>query len=290
MKHLLTMLLFALLLSACSEKENAELEPERTPEKPSIATTIGLKLSAASLTAFAAQNVTAIDVFVYLGDSLVFGERLALGDGNLQVEVPLGESLKTFAVVNAGEIVDPESLRTVLIAQDVGSQNEIYISDMTTFMSDKTVNTVNLELKRMVGQAVFQPVEAVEDLKDITNFDALDVHFNNVVIGYMPGANRFLTDNVIVRTDLAKDFKASVYSFPTPDANLGNIEVVYLKGESEVNRTLRPLSVAIKYESSKRTVVNMPILNPNFLTHTLAASARSAAGRTTGVTFQEYQF
>src|SRR5690606_34465271 len=135
-------------LTSWSEKEKNELEHERIPEKTSISTTMGIKLSAASLTAFAAQNVTAIDVLVYLGDSLVFGENLALGDGNLQVEVPLGESLKTFAVANAGEIVDPESLQKVLISQDVGSQKEIYISPLTTFMSDKTVNTVNLELRR----------------------------------------------------------------------------------------------------------------------------------------------
>ncbi|MBD1433450.1 hypothetical protein H8B06_11475 [Sphingobacterium sp. DN00404] len=291
MKHLLSMLLFALLLSACSDKENNELEPKHISENPSISTTMKLKLNAASLTAFAAQNVSAIDVFVYLGDSLVFGKNLALGDGNLQIEVPLGESLKTFAVANAGEIIDPESLQKVLISQDVGSQKEIYVSALTTFMSDKTVSTVNLELKRMVGQAVFQPVEAVEELTGITTFDALDVHFNNVVIGYMPGANRFVMDKVIVRTNMATGFKASVYSFPTPDANLGNIEVVYLNEGSEVNRTLRPLSVAIKYESSKRTVVNMPILNPAFLAHKLSASSRSASsGTSSGVTFQEYQF
>ena len=43
---------------------------------------------------------------------------------------------------------------------------------------------MNLELKRLVGQAVFQPKEHEDKINSITQFDKLDVTFTNVGIAY----------------------------------------------------------------------------------------------------------
>lgn len=43
-----------------------------------------------ALETFAAHGITEIGIYVYLSDSLVYGENLPLNDGNLEVDVPLG--------------------------------------------------------------------------------------------------------------------------------------------------------------------------------------------------------
>lgn len=52
--------------------------------------TVGFRFTRASLETFAAHGITEIGIYVYLSDSLVYGENLPLNDGNLEVDVPLG--------------------------------------------------------------------------------------------------------------------------------------------------------------------------------------------------------
>ena len=68
-------------------------------------------------------------------------------------------------------------------------------------------------------------------------------------------------DITISSVDRAAGFSASVYSFPTINADLRtSVDVVYLKGGEEVNRTNSPLDTGIAFESSKHSIVYMPIL------------------------------
>ncbi|GAB6009768.1 hypothetical protein [Dysgonomonas reticulitermitis] len=291
MKHPFNLLFlsFFLFLFSCSNQVEDELGSDDTQESLSPTKSISLGLSKSSLEIFQSYGITELSIYAYLNDSVVYGKTLPLNNGNLKIEVPLGENLKTFAIANAGQITDSGSLSTITIYQDYENQKEIFISDIVSFMSDKSVDTVKLELKRVVGQAVLQPTESSTELSAVTNFDALNVIFNNVFVAYMPGANKYVLGNVTINTKLSDGYKASAYSFPTQGENFGSIEIIYLKSNTEVNKTIRPLDVAIKYEISKRTVVNMPILDEDYLEKSFSVALK-AVKSTQKITVQEYQF
>ena len=115
---------------------------------------------------------------------MVYGKNLSLNDGNLQIDLPLGENLQTFAVANADHLTDVDSLSKVVVYQDIYAQKQVYISDVVDLTSDYSVSNLSLELKRLVGQATFQPRETADELNAITRFDQLNVTFTNVGVAY----------------------------------------------------------------------------------------------------------
>ncbi|MBB4034232.1 hypothetical protein GGR21_000117 [Dysgonomonas hofstadii] len=292
MKHLISLLFLSalILISSCSGQDDNEWDYNGQQDTQPTKKSMSIGFSQASLLTFAENNITELGIYVYLNDSLVYGKNLPVNNGELQIEVPLGENLKTFAVANAGEVLDADSLTKVAVYQDENCQKEIFMSEIKSFVSDKSVNEVTLELKRMVGQALLQPTETSAELSAITAFDALDVVFNNVVIGYKPGTGEYITGNATVNTRLADGYKASVYSYPSPADILGNIEVIYLKENNEVTRTLRPLDVSLAYVASKRIVVNMPILDSDYLENPLPTTRLKSVNTSRGISVQEYQF
>lgn len=291
MKHLSKLLfLSALFLFSCSSQDDSEWEINNQKDSQTPQKKMGISFSKANLSTFAEHNITELGVYVYMSDSLVYEKTLPLNNGDLEIEVPLGENLKTFAVANAGIIADSDSLHKITIYQEKDCQKEVFVSDIISFVSDKSVEKVNLELKRKVGQAILKPVESSTELSEVTSFDAINVIFNNVVTGYKPGTDEYILENVTIKSTLANGYSAYVYSFPTPGEDIGSIELVYLKGATEVNRTSSPLDVAIKYEISKRSIVNMPILNEDYLENNFPTFRMKKAMVNSIVTIQEYEF
>lgn len=265
MKHPVN-LFFALflLLCSCSQHMDDEWKPDKLSNGPETQS-VGFALSRASLETFAEHGITEIGIYVYLKDSLVFGKNLPLNNGNLKVDVPLGEKLQTFAVANAGHLEDTDSLSKVVVYQDEQAQKEVFISPVAEFMSDRTVSQVNLELKRAVGQATFQPLETGAEIAAITQFDAMNLVFSNVGIGYKVNSGECIQGNVTVSAGLGAGFQASVYSFSTEGKDLTGVDVIYKKAGVEVNRTKRALDTNITFQVSKRTIVKMPILDESYL-------------------------
>lgn len=277
MRHL-TRILFLSFLTffSCSQQAEDEWESGELPQVPETHP-VSVSLSRASLETFTEQGITEIGVYVYLKDSMVYGKNLSLNDGNLQISLPLGENLQTFAVANADHLADTDSLSKVIVYQDLYAQKQVYISDVKNFVSDKSVSNLNLELKRLVGQAVFQPTETKADLDAITRFDQLNVCFTNVGVAYKVKTGECVQQDVTVSTDRAGGFTASVYSFPTSSADYRtSVDVVYLKNGEEINRTNSALDTGIAFEASKRSVVNMPILEDAFLQNAWTRAIKSA--------------
>lgn len=267
MKHLssLFLLLFLFCCSCTQQMDDEWKQDEQLPNAPEMHP-VGLSFSRASLETFAGQGISEIGIYVYLTDSMVYGKTLPLGNGNLKVDLPLGENLQTFVVANAARLVDTDSLSKVVVYQDVFAQKPVYISDVVGFTSDKSVSSLNIELKRLVGQAVFQPKETEEELNAITRFDRLDVTFTNVAVGYKVKSKECIVEDVTFSTSLSTGFTASVYSFPTINgSSRTSVDVVYLKGGEEVNRIISPLDTGIGFEPSKRSTVHMKITDENYL-------------------------
>lgn len=289
MKHLINaFFVCCLFLISCSQNSDEEWSSD-TSNVPE-ARTVGFRFTRASLETFATHGITEIGIYVYLSDSLVYGENLPLNDGNVEVDVPLGERLQTFAVANADHLERTDSLSKVIIYQDLQAQKEVYLSEITEFMSDRTVSQVGLELKRIVGQATFQPSESEEEVAAITQFDRMNMVFTNVGVGYMVSTGECIQEDVEVSTDLLSGFTASVYSFPTVDQNSTGLDLIYLKDGQEVNRTKRVLDTNITFEASKRTVVSIPVLDESYLQESFTRNRMMMATAYQGLTIKEYDF
>lgn len=281
MKHLASLFLLSFLLCcSCTQQMDDEWKPnEQLPNVPEKHP-VSVAFSRASLETFAEQGITEIGIYVYLTDSMVYGKNLPLSNGNLKVDLPLGENLQTFVVANAGHLVDADSLSKVVVYQDVYARKPVYISDVVGFTSDKSVSSLNVELKRLVGEAVFQPKETESELNAITRFDQLNVTFTNVAVGYKVKSKECILEDVTFSTNLSTGFGASVYSFPTVNGgSRTSIDVVYLKGGEEVNRIISPLDTGIGFEPSKRSTVHMKITDENYLDEPWAVM-RTAVVRT----------
>lgn len=266
MKHLtkFSILLFLAFFS-CTQQVEDGWESNELPQE-SQTHPVDVCFSRASLETFAEQGITEIGIYAYLKDSMVYGKNLPLNDGNLQIDLPLGENLQTFAVANADHLTDVDSLSKVVIYQDVYAQKQVYISNVLDLISDYSTANLDLELKRLVGQATFQPKETIDEINAITRFDQLNVTFTNVGVAYKVKTGECIQQDITISVDRAAGFSASVYSFPTVDADSRtSVDVVYLKGEEEINRTNSPLDTGIAFEPSKHSIVNMPILDDAYL-------------------------
>ncbi|MDR2953611.1 MAG: hypothetical protein LBV43_00845, partial [Prevotella sp.] len=108
MKHLISLLFLSalILISSCSGQDDNEWDYNGQQDTQPTKKSMSIGFSQASLLTFAENNITELGIYVYLNDSLVYGKNLPVNNGELQIEVPLGENLKTFAVANAGEVLD----------------------------------------------------------------------------------------------------------------------------------------------------------------------------------------
>lgn len=227
---------------------------------------IDIRFSRSSLAAFAAEGVSEVGIYVYMGDSLIYGKKQALQADGVQIPLPLGENVQTFVVANADELVNADKLSTAVILQNDNMQKPVFLSDVIPFTSDNSVKSLSVELKRLVGQAVFEPLETPEQLAGVTHFDALDVTFTQVGVGYYIKDEKSILQDVTVHSGNEAGFRASVYSFPTENnGSRTSIDVVYLKEGKIVNRTNGSLDTGIVFTPSKRSVVHMEILNEDWV-------------------------
>ncbi|MFV0289793.1 MAG: hypothetical protein ACK5IJ_02685 [Mangrovibacterium sp.] len=286
-KHGVLILGLAFGLGSCAE--DREFHTDLGEDSISGLETLSLGLTEKDMQLLAEKNVSAMTVFVYLNDSMVTQKELNLASEALTVDVPLGEKLKTFAVANAGSVIDADSLSTVVIYQDERCSKEVFISNIAEFTSDRTQPTVELSLTRRVGQAVFQPSESSELLAANTSFDELAVTFNSVITGYKVIDGSGVQDTITVSTNAAAGYAVEIYSFPTTsDNNPMNIEMVYKKSGAQVNKTSAPYEMAAYFAVSKRITISAPILNENFLESPFASLRTFSLP--VGVQIQETEF
>ncbi|MDR0940153.1 MAG: hypothetical protein LBN29_12570 [Mediterranea sp.] len=279
MKHVAMLLtVSSLLLAACAQEEESWTAAVQNPTARATHQ-VSFALTRTTVEEFTAAGITEVGIYAYLNDSLVYGQNLAINDGSLQVELPLGETISTFAVANAGSMTDADSLSTVCVRMDEAMSKEIFLSEVVTFASDNSVGNLSLELKRLVGQAILQPKETAEQLATVTQFDRLDVTFANVGVGYYVASGSSLQESRTVSATHADGFVASLYGLPTAGAPAKtSITLSYLNGETEVNSTFGSIDTGLVFEPSKRSTVYVPILNEAYLNNPWSAVATTRSG------------
>ena len=263
MKNLTFLILSIIIFCSCSSIEDDFALKTESATKVILPTrTLSL-----NVTRTADINVDRISIYVYLvdnkKDSLVYAKELALGDGNLQLELPLGENLQAFAVANQGSITDEDSLSTVTIHQNAEAQNEVYLSDIVSFKSDYTTDTVGLTMKRIVGEVIMQPSDT--DLSSVS-FDRVNATFTNMGLAYKVQSGEVGIDNITLPSTISSAWKVSAFSFPTTSVGTTTqLYLSFLKNSVEVNHSVANIDAGIVVETSKRYTISVPFLNDEYV-------------------------
>lgn len=290
MKQIKTFALLLIVTIACSCSQSDELVQSPLSsidgDKKTMTLKLGNILQKMQSTAINEFGICAYSKGILVGSA----NGMISNDTNGTIELPLDESVTLFAYANAGQITSSDTLAKVQLQIGDQGQNEVFISESTVVVSNNSVTTVNLEMNRIVGQIVFEPIEDTESLNAVTQFDAIDVNFINAGVNYLPGNKSSIQDTLTVRSTKAEGFKASVYSFPTFNGNPATLEVIYYKDGQIVNKTVRALAVAINVEPSKRSVVYMPLLNEDYLLSPFGKRSSPKTSKPIAIVLKEFQF
>lgn len=223
-------------------------------------------------------DVSQVSIYAYISerkkDSLVYAKTLDLGDGNLQIELPLGESIKAFAVANAGSVTAEDSLCTVTVNQDASCTREIYLSEIASFNSDYTTSAVELTLSRLVGQVVVQPKET--DLS-AAKFDQADITLKNLGLAYKVSTGEIAVGDITLSANAAQAWTVSAYSFPTTDLGSTKIYMQFLNGGQALNTSLTDIDTENTIGASMRLTVTIPYLDEEYLS--APWTTRTAGGK-----------
>lgn len=282
MKKLMTFVFMSLLvLTSCSEAIDELAGQNSGPSQTAQQTrTVTLNLTRSSDDVAEQADIKEVSIYVYQverkKDSLVYAKTLAVGDGNLNVELPLGENLQTFVVANASSVTETDSLATVQINLNPACTDEVYISDIVSFKSDYTTSDVNVTLHRLVGQVVLKPTEDEATLAAFNKFDKVDVTFTNLATSYKVQSKAVMVSDVTISTDKSKGFQASAYSFPSAPAGTSTgVTYKMYKGSNLVNQTAALVDAGIVFDSSKRYIINVPLTDEEYLQSAWDASAKA---------------
>lgn len=284
------LLLVGVIMLSCSERDDMK--------DFSLSSDSGGKKSVGfTLRSYSAESSSAtignFSVYAFVKDTIVGSTSGSVSENAAwNIELPLDELVTLFAVANATELAFSDSLSKTQIMIDNQGQNEVFMSGLVNVVSDNSIDSVDFELTRAVGQVAFEPKEDEVTLNAATQFDAIDVVFLNMSVSYVPGTNSVVQDTLTIRTSKAEGYKAAVFSFPTLGRNPASIEIIYYKNGQVVNKTIRALDVAVNVEASKRSVIYMPLLDESYLENTfpMTSSSYRASKKTSGVTLKEFQF
>ena len=286
MKKLTSFLVMSLLfLASCSQAIDelaGSSQGQQSAQQPTRTVTLNLSRSSEDVNPV---DIKEISIYVYQierkKDSLVYAKTMQVGDGNLNVELPLGENLQTFVVANAPSVTDTDSLATVKINLGQNCAEEVYISDIVSFKSDYTTSNVDITLHRLVGQAVFSPKESLEDIAAFGKFDKVDVTFTNVATSYKVQSKEVEVSDVTLSANQDNGYKVSAYSFPTTEAGTSTgITYKMYQGANLVNETAALIDAAVVFEPSKRYVIEVPLTDEGYVkTPWDEASAQTRAAK-----------
>lgn len=282
---LLALMLPALLLTSCSTQEDGTMSFSAQDEQTAAD---GQELSAEgavvtfNLTRASSDDgseISELTFFVYQEDkqtdSLVYVGQVELGDGTIQLTLPLDEDLETFAVAGLPSYSDEDSLATLKLHLDAECQSEVWISNIVSFTSDYTTTNVELELSRLVGQCIVEPKETTTELSSFGKFDQVQTTLSNVATTYLVNDGSVEVEDITVSATSSDNYQVSVYSFPTTSASVATgINMTFLKSGAQVNSLAASIDAGIVFEASKRTTVSIPFTDDTYMATPWSSAAK----------------
>lgn len=270
MKHLVKLLVLPLLLCCCAcSSENGDPWNMDGQQEQVEKCMVRMSLTRADgENAFAEEGISEITIFVYhqlrTGTELLEARTVNTDNSTIQFELPLGETYQTFVVAGAASVTNNETLETVQLHLDPAQQQDVWLSGVVRFASDKSVSNLNLTMRRMVAQVSFAPLETTEELAARSEFDNLQLTFTNVATTWQVKTGLPMVEDLKLTTTAAEGYHSSFRTFATGE-NAG-MSIDYLKGDMVVNSSPSLLEVGTKYETSHSYELLVPITNSDYVT------------------------
>ncbi len=270
-------LLGVVALGACSQ--NVE-EPQQPPTGGETQT-VSISMTRGVQDDFIAAGVEKYTIYVYnnsRGDKSLFSEQeVSATQTTVTLPFSLGNNYRIFAVANAGSVTGKEDFETMELHLNPLSDSQIWMTEVTTFTSDKSVTSLEMSMQRLVARVEFAPAESEQELSEQTLFDTLNLNFSNTADTYKVCDGSVTTKNQELVVNSTTGYKGGFYTFTTVSAgNDSMLEITYLKGGSVVNKSAGALETGVKFAANNRYNMSVPVLANDYVETPWTRSGNSA--------------
>ncbi len=259
-------LLGVVALGACSQ--NVE-EPQQPPTGGETQT-VSISMTRGVQDDFIAAGVEKYTIYVYnnsRGDKSLFSEQeVSATQTTVTLPFSLGNNYRIFAVANAGSVTGKEDFETMELHLNPLSDSQIWMTEVTTFTSDKSVTSLEMSMQRLVARVEFAPAETAEELAAQTLFDTLNLNFTNTADTYKVSDGSVTVKNQELVLSNTTNYSGGFYTFATTAAEGDSmLEITYLKGGAEVNKSAGALETGVKFAANNRYNMSVPVLANDYV-------------------------
>lgn len=258
-------LLGLLAMGACSQSQEAPQPPEGgETQSVSISLTRGVQDD------FIAAGVDTYTIYIYRNtkaDKSLFSEQqVGASQSNVTLNFSLGDNFKIFAVANVSSVTGKDDFETMELHLDPLSNSQVWMTEVTTFTADKSISKLDLSMQRLVARVDFAPAESEEELAAQSLFDTMNLTFTNTADTYKVSNGSVTIKDQNLSLNSATGYKGGFYTFPTISGGSDSmLEITYLKGGAQVNKSAGMLETGIKYTANNRYNMSVPVLANDYV-------------------------
>lgn len=252
-------------LCACSQSQEEPQPPEAGETQ-----TVSVSLTRGAQDDFIAAGVDTYTIYIYRNtrsDKSLFSEqKVDVSQNTVSLQFSLGDSFKIFAVANVESVSGKEDFETLELHMNPLSDSQVWMTEVESFTSDKSVTSLEMSLQRLVARVDFAPAETAQELAAQTLFDTLNLSFTNTADTYKVSDGSVTTKTQDLALTSATGYKGGFYTFATTTADSNSmLEISYLKGGAEVNKSAGALDTGVKYSANNRYNMSVPLLANDYV-------------------------
>ncbi len=269
-------LLGLVTLCACSQSHEEPQPPEGGETQ-----TVSISMTRGVQDDFIAAGVENYTIYIYRNtkaDKSLFSEQqVSATQTTVTINFSLGDNFKIFAVANAASVTGKEDFETMELHLNPESNSQVWMTEVTSFTSDKSVTSLEMSMQRLVARVEFAPAESEQELSEQTLFDTLNLNFSNTADTYKVCDGSVTTKNQELVVNSTTGYKGGFYTFTTVSAgNDSMLEITYLKGGSVVNKSAGALETGVKFAANNRYNMSVPVLANDYVETPWTRSGNSA--------------
>lgn len=252
-------------LCACSQSPEEPQPPEEGENQ-----TISISMTRGVQDDFIAAGVENYTIYVYRNtkaDKSLFSEQqVNVSQNTVSLNFSLGDNFKIFAVANAASVTGKENFETVELHLNPLSDSQVWMTEVSSFTSDKSITSMDLSMQRLVARVEFSPAETEQELTDQTLFDSLNLTFTNTADTYKVCDGTVTTKNQDLVLTGTTGYKGGFYTFSTVSAESDSmLEISYLKGGAVVNKSAGALETGVKFAANNRYKMSVPVMADDYV-------------------------
>ncbi len=258
-------LLGLVTLCACSQSQDAPQPPE-APQTQSVS----ISMTRGVQDDFIAAGVENYTIYIYRNtkaDKSLFSEQqVSATQSTVTINFSLGDSFKIFAVANAASVTGKENFETMELHLNPQSDSQVWMTEVSTFTSDKSVTSLEMSMQRLVARVEFAPAESEQELSSQNLFDTLNLSFSNTADTYKVSDGSVIVKNQDLTLTAATGYKGGFYTFSTASADSDSmLDITFLKGGEVVNKSAGALETGVKYAANNRYNMSVPVLANDYV-------------------------